>query len=89
MVDEFSTSRGCQKAQFGTMMWPKPQADGLPDARWLSEITFTTAIPELAIPAKFDRRLISQALTNIIKNATEAIAALPEADKEPGKIHVS
>ena len=27
--------------------------------------------------AQFDRRLISQALTNIIKNAAEAIEAVP------------
>jgi two-component system, NtrC family, nitrogen regulation sensor histidine kinase NtrY len=33
--------------------------------------------------AQFDRRLISQALTNIIKNATEAIEAV--AASEPGK----
>ncbi len=29
------------------------------------------------MPAQFDRRLISQALTNIIKNATEAIEQVP------------
>ena len=33
------------------------------------------------MPARFDRRLISQALTNIIKNATEAIAAVPPAER--------
>jgi two-component system nitrogen regulation sensor histidine kinase NtrY len=42
------------------------------------------------MPAKFDRRLISQALTNIIKNATEAIAAVPPAELGGrGRIHVS
>ena len=30
--------------------------------------------PTIRMPARFDRRLISQALTNIIKNATEAIS---------------
>jgi two-component system nitrogen regulation sensor histidine kinase NtrY len=38
--------------------------------------------------AKFDRRLISQGLTNIIKNATEAIAAVPPADLGRGRIRV-
>ncbi len=41
------------------------------------------------MPARFDRRLISQALTNIIKNATEAIAAVPPAELGRGRIRVS
>ena len=40
------------------------------------------------MPARFDRRLISQALTNIIKNATEAIAAVPQAERGRGRIRV-
>jgi two-component system nitrogen regulation sensor histidine kinase NtrY len=39
--------------------------------------------------AQFDRRLISQALTNIIKNATEAIGAVPPAELGRGHITVS
>jgi len=42
-----------------------------------------------AMPARFDRRLISQALTNIIKNATEAIGAVPPAELGRGRIAVS
>src|SRR5471032_2039520 len=38
--------------------------------------------------AQFDRRLISQALTNIIKNATEAIEAVPVAELGKGRIDV-
>ena len=41
------------------------------------------------MPARFDRRLISQALTNIIKNATEAIGAVPAAELGRGRIVVS
>ena len=41
------------------------------------------------MPAKFDRRLISQALTNIIKNATEAIAAVPPEELGKGSVRVS
>jgi two-component system nitrogen regulation sensor histidine kinase NtrY len=41
------------------------------------------------MPARFDRRLISQALTNLIKNATEAIAAVPPEELGRGSIHVS
>src|SRR6202034_338150 len=42
-----------------------------------------------SMPARFDRRLISQALTNIIKNATEAIGAVPAAEVGRGRIIVS
>src|SRR6202021_739623 len=38
--------------------------------------------------AQFDRRLISQALTNIIKNATEAIEAVPAETLGKGRIDV-
>src|SRR6185437_5361937 len=38
--------------------------------------------------AQFDRRLISQALTNIIKNATEAIEAVPADQLDKGRIDV-
>src|SRR6185437_6006400 len=38
--------------------------------------------------AQFDRRLISQALTNIIKNASEEIAAVPAAELGKGTIRV-
>ena len=40
------------------------------------------------MPARFDRRLISQALTNLIKNATEAIAAVPSEALGKGAIRV-
>src|SRR5262249_28877374 len=40
------------------------------------------------IPARFDRRLISQALTNIIKNAAEAIGSVPAAERGRGRIQV-
>ena len=41
------------------------------------------------MPAHFDRRLISQALTNIVKNATEAIGAVPAAEMDRGRIKVT
>jgi two-component system nitrogen regulation sensor histidine kinase NtrY len=43
---------------------------------------------EATVPARFDRRLISQALTNIIKNATEAISVVPPAERGRGRIQV-
>jgi len=46
-------------------------------------------LPAEPMPARFDRRLISQALTNIIKNATEAIGAVPPAELGRGRITVN
>jgi two-component system nitrogen regulation sensor histidine kinase NtrY len=45
-------------------------------------------IKESPLRAQFDRRLISQALTNIIKNATEAIEAVPAEELKKGRIDV-
>ncbi|MGE5536414.1 MAG: sensor histidine kinase, partial [Acidobacteriota bacterium] len=52
-------------------------------------IDIEVEIAEDPMPARFDRRLISQALTNMIKNATEAIAAVPPAELGKGCIRVS
>jgi two-component system nitrogen regulation sensor histidine kinase NtrY len=53
-----------------------------------SEIDINVDIAEDPMPARFDRRLISQALTNLIKNATEAIAAVPPNELGKGEIRV-
>ena len=89
MVDEFS--------RFARM--PKPViaaedvADTVRQAAFLmrvghSEIEIDAEIAEDPMPARFDRRLISQALTNLIKNASEAIAAVPPAELGKGAIKV-
>jgi two-component system nitrogen regulation sensor histidine kinase NtrY len=89
MVDEFS--------HFARM--PKPViasedvADAVRQTVFMmrvghSEIDIDVQITEDPMPARFDRRLISQALTNIIKNATEAIAAVPSHDIDKGIIRV-
>ena len=44
------------------------------------EIAFDLALPDHTVHIRFDRRLISQALTNIVKNATEGIAAREPQD---------
>jgi two-component system nitrogen regulation sensor histidine kinase NtrY len=53
-----------------------------------ADIDIEADIAEEHMPARFDRRLISQALTNIIKNATEAIAAVPPEELGKGVIRV-
>ncbi|MCP4621270.1 MAG: PAS domain-containing sensor histidine kinase [Bradyrhizobium sp.] len=89
MVDEF--------ARFARM--PKPVMEGEDVADVVRQAVFLMKVahPELdieadikqeKIPAQFDRRLISQALTNIIKNATEAIEQVPPEELGKGRIDV-
>ena len=53
------------------------------------EIAFVDQLPLTPVEADFDRRLMSQSVTNIIKNAAEAIAAVPEEERGEGKIRVA
>jgi two-component system nitrogen regulation sensor histidine kinase NtrY len=53
------------------------------------DIDFEVDLPAESMPARFDRRLISQALTNLVKNAIEAIGAVPAAELGRGRIAVS
>jgi two-component system nitrogen regulation sensor histidine kinase NtrY len=89
MVDEFS--------RFSRM--PKPVmaledvADTVRQAVFLmrvghADIDIDVEIAQESMPARFDRRLISQALTNIVKNAVEAISAVPPETLERGRIKV-
>lgn len=89
MVDEFSSFARMPKPVFET----EDVADTVRQAVFMMrigypEIDIVDEIPEGRHQASFDRRLISQALTNIIKNATEAIAAVPEAERGKGRILV-
>jgi two-component system nitrogen regulation sensor histidine kinase NtrY len=90
MVDEFSRFARMPKP----VMTSEDVADTARQAVFLQrvgspdiDIEFETEAEKM--PAKFDRRLISQALTNIIKNATEAIAAVPPDELGKGRIRVS
>ncbi|NOJ47863.1 sensor histidine kinase NtrY-like [Bradyrhizobium archetypum] len=89
MVDEFS--------RFARM--PKPVMEGEDVADTVRQAVFLMKVghPDLDIEAdikqdpmraQFDRRLISQALTNIIKNATEAIEQVPPEELGKGRIDV-
>jgi len=50
-----------------------------------ADIDIDVELAEDPMPARFDRRLISQGLTNIIKNATEAIEAVPAEESVAGQ----
>lgn len=88
MVDEFSSFARMPKPVFH----PESLIDLTRQAVFLhevahSDITFRLDTPEAA-PLVCDRRQIGQALTNIIKNAVEAIEARGE-DAPPGEINVT
>ena len=84
MVDEFSS--------FARMPKPRLQEDDL--SACVRQVLFLMRVghpdvamvehlPEAVVMARFDRRLLSQALTNIVKNATEGIAAAQERGEAP------
>ncbi len=84
MVDEFSNFARMPKARL--------EEDDLNDcvkqAVFLMRvgnpgITFEERLPSASIRTWFDRRLVSQALTNIVKNATEAIKGSEKPIENP------
>src|SRR6202030_3056775 len=90
MVDEFSRFARMPKP----VMTEEDVADTVRQAVFLlrvahPDIDFEVDLPGEAIPARFDRRVHSQALANIVKNATEAIGAVPPDQLGRGKIIVS
>jgi len=89
MVDEFSRFARMPKS----VMTAEDVADTVRQVVFLqrvanADIDIQLDIAQEPMPAKFDRRLISQALTNIIKNATEAISAVPPGDLGRGRIRI-
>lgn len=87
MVDEFSS--------FARMPKPVVESQDLAEAVRQAvflmrvgnpNISFETALPEGSLSAQFDRRLISQALTNLLKNAVEAINGIPTDQRGQGRI---
>jgi len=91
MVDEFSSF-----ARMPTPVMRRENAQELvQQAVFLQRvanpaITFSTAAPREPVHFEGDGRLISQALTNVLKNAGEGIAArIAKGDDEPGKIVIA
>ena len=89
MVDEFSRFARMPKA----VLADEDVADTVRQVVFLlrvahPDIDIDVELEAETMPARFDRRLISQALTNIIKNATEAISTVPPAALGRGRIAV-
>ncbi|UJW86154.1 sensor histidine kinase NtrY-like [Devosia sp. SL43] len=81
MVDEFSAFARMPEAapEMADLSDTVRQAVFLESVR-LPEITIHTELPEDAILAWFDNRLISQSLTNLIKNAVEAFESVERTE---------
>ncbi|MFD1330846.1 ATP-binding protein [Methylopila musalis] len=90
MVDEFSS--------FARM--PKPTMEEEDLAKVVKQGVFMMRVgyPDIRIEmqgvdepvlARFDRRLVAQAVTNIVKNATESVHAVPEDVRGEGRIDVA
>jgi two-component system nitrogen regulation sensor histidine kinase NtrY len=89
MVDEFSS--------FARMPKPVLESEDLVEtvkqAVFLQQVAHNDLdivldLPEKPLRMRFDRRLISQALTNVAKNAIEAVQAVPEAQRGRGRVEI-
>lgn len=87
MVDEFSS--------FARMPKPQPAQDDLVatlrEVIFLMrvgnpDVTFDDNLPQAVVAARYDRRLVSQAVQNLLKNACEAIAETPAGREGRGLI---
>ncbi|OJX81167.1 PAS domain-containing sensor histidine kinase [Magnetospirillum sp. 64-120] len=59
------------------------QKTGYPD------VTFVSELPDGPVPMLCDSRLFGQALTNLLKNAVEAIHGREQADGPPGEVRLA
>ncbi len=90
MVDEFSSFARMPKPAFIT----GNLAESIRESVFLisvaqPEIHFKVDLPETPLIVRFDARLMGQALTNVVKNATEAVMAVPAEERGQGQITVS
>ena len=88
MVDEF--------ASFARMPQPQMESGDLREAihepvvlfrESHPAIKFDLDMPSVAVPGLADRRLLGQAVTNLVKNASEAIDALANSPDKPENYH--
>jgi two-component system nitrogen regulation sensor histidine kinase NtrY len=90
MVDEFSSFARMPKPTMGN----EDLVETIRQVVFLMrigspEIEFLEDLPSQPIVIPFDRRLVSQAVTNIAKNATEGIAAVPDDERGQGRIVIA
>ncbi len=89
MVDEFSAFARMPKPT----MEPRDLAEPIREAIFLMsvghpDITFEAHLPAEPLTGIFDHRLMSQAITNLVKNAVEAITGLPDEERAGNRVDV-
>jgi two-component system, NtrC family, nitrogen regulation sensor histidine kinase NtrY len=86
-VDEFSS--------FARMPKPQPERDDIVETLRQTlfmmrvgnpGIAFEDNLPTAAVTARFDRRLVGQAVQNVLKNGVEGITARPSDPSHQGRI---
>ncbi|WP_428700498.1 ATP-binding protein [Stappia sp.] len=90
MVDEFSSFARMPKPTMST----SDLRTTVREAAFLQsvanpDISIKTLLPDEAVRASFDQRLVGQAFTNVIKNATESVMALPPEQAGGGRIRIN
>jgi two-component system nitrogen regulation sensor histidine kinase NtrY len=90
MVDEFSSFARMPKPVFE----PGDLGEAVREALFLQSVShpdvqFVSRLPSDAVIGRFDRRLIGQAVANVVKNAVEAVLAVPADVRGPGRVEVS
>jgi two-component system nitrogen regulation sensor histidine kinase NtrY len=90
MVDEFSAFARMPKPAFEV----RNLSESIREAVFLIEvahpdIAFSVDVPAEPLIGRFDARLMAQVLTNVVKNATEAIGAVPPEQRGESRISVS
>ncbi|MEE4013650.1 PAS domain-containing sensor histidine kinase [Roseibium sp. FZY0029] len=89
MVDEFSSFARMRKPK----KMPGDLREAVRDAAFMQsvanpEISISADVPSSPVTAVFDARLVGQALTNVVKNAAEAVSARTGDDLPKGKVTV-
>ncbi|HUG62159.1 MAG TPA: ATP-binding protein, partial [Methylomirabilota bacterium] len=89
MVDEFSAFARMPKPA----MESRNLSDPIREAVFLMsvghpDIAFSTDLPEKPLVGRFDHRLMNQAITNLVKNAVEAITPLEPEDRGDASVVV-
>ncbi len=80
MVDEFSSFARMPKAQMEVQDLRDAIKDAVVMFQMSSEgVKFQMDLPDEPVVASFDRRLLSQAMTNLVKNAAESVTGYVEA----------
>ncbi|MGD9785277.1 MAG: ATP-binding protein [Hyphomicrobiaceae bacterium] len=82
MVDEFASFARMPKPEMALEdVRPAAQEPVLLFREGHPKVVFRTHLPDAPVRANIDRRLVTQAMTNLVKNATESVESFGESGK--------